>query len=452
MDPRSKIKGLALVVGLAGMVSIAATLAAQSAGQDAQGGVTANGERPDAPQPSPSPSPEDTTDTSVETVPRGMTPGEHSADDGGLMSAPGLSAPASVRAPRWEAQVRAGESWDSNPAYNPGGTDPSWITGGSASVSRDFVTRHGAVAFSASGALQRYSAVQSLNATTYEAHASGFEAASPHAEIGFDAGFSRSYTGDTRALTDSGQLLPQALVDRQSAALSLGERLSEVTTLTLRGRYQHLTFPSGNLVGGSQVDAGVTLSHKIGARQVWGVEGSYQSNASDTEKTGAVYGVTASWSGQLARRLAATAALGIASLESPGTSVRNNRPIGSAALTEKGRFWAGAIEYARQTGQIFGSDRDGLSDVVTARITRSFANEADLAFSYQHGWTRDPSDNLFSAKSDSVSAGFAFRIRRSLSLAASYSYLLNSPQTPEAADQQLARHVAQVSLVHVTRW
>lgn len=393
-------------------------------------------------------------ETQPEALPRGATPGEHSGDDQSFLEGTASATATSRKAHRWEAQIGMGEKWDTNPDDDGGAAiEGSWVTGISGSLAGNLQTRRGTFGVSASAQAARYSAASRLNGSTYEGHVSGSQAMTARTQVGFDAGASRSYTGDTRALTDSGLVLPQTLVERQSVALSVGQHLSQWTTLALRGRFQHLTFPSnGTLEGGTQLDAGAVYAHRLRTNDSVGLDLNFQQNANETEDTGAVYSAATSWRGQLGRRVAASASLGVASFARQLTHERIVRPVGSAALTQKTRFWSGALEYSRQTGQIFGTSRDGLTDVLGCRLSRTFSRSADLSLAYQHGWARDPSDERYSTQSDNVGASFAVRVRRSLAVAASYSFQHNAAQDPVVDRPLQTRHQAQLSLVHVNQW
>ncbi len=360
-----------------------------------------------------------------------------------------------TRPPRWLASLGARQSWDSNPRFAETAIQGSWITGLNGQVAYSERFSRGSLAIAGDGGTVRYSDAQGLNEFTYAGSLVGAWKPSPRLDLSLDQSYSSSYTHQNQALVDAGLVLPQAVVKRIGTTVTAARRLAERTSLTTLVRYEHDSFPNGELVTGDEFTAGAGFSRQLSKSDSLSLNYAYVNDSvpTDAGATGGsntIHTLTAGWSRQLAQRWSTSLSGGVATFTPVGGVARSWEPQGGATIERKARRWTLGAHYSRSVGQAFGLGRQRVADVVggtlALTLTRTLSADAILTRS----WNKDPADPQYSFNDNAAGADLRWTLFRRLVTTGSYSYRRSTGQT--GATGALTGNVWALAMSYVQQW
>lgn len=359
------------------------------------------------------------------------------------------------RPPRWLASIGARQSWDTNPRFSETEIQGSWITGLNGQLAYSERFARGSLAIVGDGGMVRYSDAQGLNEFVYAGRAIGAWKPSSRLDLAMDQSYSSSYTHQNQALVDSGLVLAQAVVQRLGTTVTAARRLAARTSLTGLVRYEHVSFPNGDLVNGDEFTAGFGFTRQLSRSDNLSLNYSYLKDSVPTQTIGAsgsndIHTLTAGWSRQLAERWTTSLSGGVATFTPVGAASRSWEPQGAATIERKARRWTLGGHYSRSVGQAFGLGRQRVADVVGTTVAMTLTRSLSADAIYTRSWNKDPADTQYSFNDDAVGADLRWTLFRRLVTTGSYSYRRSTGQA--GAVGALAGNVWALSMSYVQQW
>jgi len=358
-------------------------------------------------------------------------------------------APGNAPQPRWLATIALVESYSTNPTLSATDIQPSWVSAAEARLSYIDNLPRGSVSLSADGGAVGYSGVNGLNDFVFTLDGAGTWKATPHLVLSADQSFGSTYTLQTQALLEAGQVLPQGLVHTVGTTLSGAYRLSQKTSLTLVLNYVDLIFPRGQLVGASETHARAGIERELSRGETLSLTYTFSIDVIPNE-TSTLNSVAAAWKKKLARRWDANASVGVTRFVPYGSTSQLLEPVGAVGVGTKTTRWTFEGHYSRSVGQAYGLGQQTVADLagVTAAFKISKTLSADVA--YTRSWNDIPDAPILDFNDDLLRADLLLTLPHRLVAASAYSF--TRALYPSGVNPLVSGSLWTMSLSYGKRW
>jgi hypothetical protein len=360
----------------------------------------------------------------------------------------GESGPEAVAAtvdPRWSFSMRAQQSWDSNPIFVTADGEDSFAGDVGATLAYQKRGERGDLKFFADGSGRRYQSLGGEQSFNYGAGLEGRYRMTPRATVSATGRIGMDYTRLSRQLTDDGLLLPLARARTATAAGTFDLGLARATSLANEVRYESARFESDEFADGSQLRATSALRHAVSADDTLSLSYSFL-NDFLPDATLQTHTISAGWNGALARRVSASASLGVNVVRS---NTWENTLYGAASISSRHERGSLDLRYERSVGQAFGYGRHRLYDLAVCSFHHAASRRVDLSVALSYSNSKDPSDPPFRLVTQAGTAGIGFSLARQLRLAGGYTLNRTDEQ---GAEGPVLSHQVMLAMTYGVTW
>jgi hypothetical protein len=242
------------------------------------------------------------------------------------------------------------------------------------------------VLFAGTGSAVRYATLSSLDRYSYDVQGL--------AERKFSnrwSAFLRSsaQTSISSEATVNGEavLLPLVTSHMQTAATGSAYRLSQLTTITVEGRFAHATFDSPGLSPASSFGGRAALAHRYNPRSDYGLT-YVVDEYSETAPTSYVQTMTADWAPRSAR-VAARFSGGVSNVGNSIGDVGQITGIGNAYVETTVAHGVTYLRIGRFAGQAFGLGQILVTNQIGAGYARNAFRGTEARLSADRAWSED---------------------------------------------------------------
>jgi hypothetical protein len=329
-------------------------------------------------------------------------------------------------APSWHFMVSATSSWYDNASFEGSSSAGSaWSAHGTVALSHQGRFRTGGFSISAFGGAIYYPDANDFNQPTYGGAFNLNWTASRGTTLTFGQVYRRTSTRDLTPVDTQGLPLPTTAINTSMSSVGLKHKLSKTWQLGMNASFLLERFDDPRLVGGDQLNAGLSLQHQIG-RQT-GLYGQYSfSSAFYENDRPAQRSHQALLGGQ--RQVEHGVGFELAGGAGYVEATHSFYPSGRAGLTASERHLTFSLLYHRDFGQAFGYGRQMIGDLVSAGLTWAASRSLSFRGGYNFGYRRDPADESYTITSWVATAGFNWTIGGGVGLGAYYAWEHNDTQ------------------------
>jgi len=323
-------------------------------------------------------------------------------------------------APSWHFQISAAGSWYDNASFEGSSSaGGAWSTDGNVALSHQSRFRTGSFSLSAFGGGIYYPDANDFNQPTYGGALNLNWTPSRGTTLTLGQDYRRTSTRYLTPVDTQGLPLPTTSMDYSTSSIGLKERLSKTWQLSMDAGFLLERYDDPRLVGGDQLNAGLSLQHQIGRHtSLYGryaySSAFYQNNAPSQSSQQALLGGQR----QVEHGVGFELAGGVGYVDATHAFY----PSGRAGLTASGRHATFSLLYNRDFGQAFGYGRQMIGDLVTAGLTWAASRRLSMSGGYNFGYRRDPADESYTITSWDATAGFNWTIGGGVGLGAYYAW------------------------------
>jgi hypothetical protein len=322
--------------------------------------------------------------------------------------------------PTWHFQVSASGSWYDNAAFLGSASEGSaWSTDGNVSLSHQSRFRTGMFSLSGFAGAIYYPEQNDFNQPTYGGALNLNWTPSRGTTLTLGQDFRRTSTRYLTPLDSQGLPLPTTAMDYATTSVGLKERLSKTWQLGMDASFLVQRFDDDRLVGGDQLNAGVSLQHQLGRHGGVYLRYAYSSAFYENDRPSqSSHQALVGGQRQVEHGVGFELAGGVGYV----TATSSFYPSGRAGMTVTGRHATFALLYFRDFGQAFGYGRQMIGDLASATLTWSASRRVSFSGGYNFGYRRDPADESYTITSWVATAGFNWTIGEGVDLGAYYAW------------------------------
>jgi hypothetical protein len=323
-----------------------------------------------------------------------------------------------VRPPRWNFELQADESWESNPRFVEDG-DGSFVSRGSLAFSRIWYASRGQLTLEGDASALRYASAPDLDRIDYGGTATGSYQLSQRVHTVIAQTYSVSNALEATALTSVGLLLPQVQAQTLQSRLAVDARVSELSSLVFEAQYERVEFDSDTLIDAGTLSGSGSFTRKLGEVRSVGLEYTLlHSDPDGPTGTETAQSVVAVWNDRLARRVFVSASAGAAALSSADQDTRSYTPVGGLSLDARWPRGNLGVGYQRTVNHAFGLGHDRVLDLVSLGFAKTLFRNVDVRVAGSYGWSRDPQDPAFRLDTLAATAGVHCPLTKGFALTA----------------------------------